>query len=131
MPASRPPCLGRGTFGTARAVLPASPFSRMLARYECRITFTLVAVERGLLVAPSIRTQLPTPPRGDAVTLGLSFVFMASIVPGLPPGGVVLLEGARLLQFLFRSSRGKCHETGCSLSLRVASQDRAFRQSWE
>ncbi|MFT4642048.1 MAG: hypothetical protein ACI8T1_005392, partial [Verrucomicrobiales bacterium] len=41
-------------------------------------------------------TLLPTPPLGDAVTLELSTFFMVCVVLGLPPSGVVLLDGARV-----------------------------------
>ena len=68
---------------------PTSPIARRLVRIRRRIVFTCVAVVR----VPT--TLLSTPPRGDAVALRLSVSFMVSIVPGLPPGGVVRLDGAR------------------------------------
>ena len=38
--------------------------------------------------------MLPTPPRGDAVSLELFTIFMGYVMPGLPPGRVVRLDGA-------------------------------------
>ncbi|MFT5188806.1 MAG: hypothetical protein ACI9DF_001486, partial [Verrucomicrobiales bacterium] len=66
-----------------------SPFTRRLVNRERRIVFTCVAVDWILF------TLLPTPPLGDAVTLELSTFFMVCVVLGLPPSGVVLLDGAR------------------------------------
>jgi len=54
--------------------------------------FTCIAVDWILI------TLLSTPPRDDAVALEFSTFFMVSVVPGLPPGGVVLLDGARVRQ---------------------------------
>ncbi len=43
--------------------------------------------------------MLPTPPRGVAVSLELSIIFMGYVVLGLSPSGVMALDGALTLGF--------------------------------
>jgi hypothetical protein len=85
----RPPCLGLRVAPKIPISGLTSPFTRRLVNRERRIVFTCVAVDWILF------TLLPTPPLGDAVTLELSTFFMVCVVLGLPPSGVVLLDGAR------------------------------------
>lgn len=86
----RPPCLGLRVAPKIPISGLTSPFTRRLVNRERRIVFTCVAVDWILF------TLLPTPPLGDAVTLELSTFFMVCVVLGLPPSGVVLLDGARV-----------------------------------
>jgi hypothetical protein len=99
----RPPCPGLRVAPEMSVPGLTSPFTRRLVNRERRIVFTCVAVDWILI------TLLPTPPRDDAVTLELSTFFMVCVVLGLPPSGVVLLDGARALRldsaFLPDSSR--------------------------
>jgi hypothetical protein len=85
----RPPCPGLHVAPGISAPGLTSPFDRRLGNRDRRIVFTRIAVDWILF------TLLPTPPRGDAVTLELSISFMVYVVPGLPSSGVVLLDGAR------------------------------------
>ena len=56
------------------------------------ICFVFLTVCQGLLVAPSIRTQLPTPPRGDAVTSGSQPGCVRSWLESPTPEGVGALR---------------------------------------